>query len=124
MKRLLIILIFICSFLVVQTSIAEPLKVGDQVPNVEGEPNYIKPWYKTIDGVLIKGGERHYKDIDSVNWIMKVYLYCGSVLLKKPFAFYLSKLNVVYLDINMDSIIDKMIIDPKVSIALTAPECL
>ncbi len=124
MKRLLIIIIFICSFLLAQTSIAEPLKVGGQMPNMETEPDYIKPWNRIVDDVLSKGGERHFRDIDSIHWTMEAFLSCGSVVSKKPFAFYLSKLNVVYLDLNMDGIIDKMVIDPTKTIASTAPECL
>ena len=137
MKKLLVLfittLVFSCSgraLEVTDSTLAPPeklpsltLKVGDGMPDTSGiETVEVFPWSHSILG---KGGEQHFKgDVDGI-WTMEAFLYCDGKLLENPFGIYISELKVIYLDRDMDRIIDEVIVigSRRMSIGKTAPDC-
>ena len=115
MKKILTVLFI---FLFASTALA--LMVGDKMPYIKGAPDYVKPWLGYLTGV---SGEQHFKDNKvGEGFKMEAYLTCDNVSLLVPFGVYDSVENLVYLDPDMDGIIDS-VISPNQSIASTAPLC-
>ena len=120
MKKLITILIIL---LFVWASPAFALEIGDKMPDTSGiETEAVLPWHHLILG---KGGEQHFKEGADGFWTMEAFLYCDGKLLENPFGIYISELKVIYLDGNMDRIIDEIIVigSKRMSIGETAPEC-
>jgi len=114
-KKLLIVL-----FVLLFGSTAYALKVGDKMPYMKGAPTYLSSWMDPNTGSY---GERRFRDNDNgEGFKMEAYLTCNDVSLLVPFGVFDSIEDLVYLDPNMDGIIDN-IDSPNMSIGSTAPPC-
>ena len=101
------------------------LKVGDKMPDMSGiEVTERLPWFNFLLG---KSGGLHYTGVFGEVWTMEAFLFCAGKLLEKPFGFYTSVLDIVYLDPDMDGKIDEVVLDaskpPRATVGATAPNC-
>lgn len=123
MKKLFVLLPVFIVLLFAAPAFA--LDVGDPMPDVSGiEVTEVLPWFNFG---LNKSGERHFRGVFGKVWTMEAFLSCDGKLLEKPFGYYTSILDVIYLDLDMDGEINEVILDaskpPKATIGITAPDC-
>ncbi|KKK73821.1 hypothetical protein LCGC14_2889990, partial [marine sediment metagenome] len=115
----------------IKASVLEPLEkspsallgVGDPMPdNSEIAIAGMYPWAYSPTG---KSGMQLYRGDANGVWTMEAFLSCDGELLEKPFGLYTNELGAIYLDKNMDRIIDEVIVlgSIRLTIGETAPDC-
>ncbi len=99
------------------------LEVGDPMPDTSGIAIAgMYPWAYSPTG---KSGMQLYRGDANGVWTMEAFLSCDGELLEKPFGLYTNELGAIYLDKNMDRIIDEVIVLGSIRLAIgeTAPDC-
>ncbi len=118
MKKLLVIM-----FVLLSVSLAFALEVGDKMPDVSGiKVQSERIWIDSLRGLSGPYYIRAEHPGDT-HFIIEAHLACGETINSNPFGIFISTESLLYLDKNMDGIIDS-IDSPTLTIGQTAPDCL